>query len=114
MNRQRQKHIYCAFVSEPVNEIHGLKCVCPGTCEVVCGRREGELIKPMITLMRSQGVKPEKAFHFLSHSIPLSPASIHPSLLCPYAYTFLLFFTSDAKLSHPAAIWSFSVCVTQR
>lgn len=54
-------------------------CVCPGTCEVVCGRQEGKLIKPMITLMRSQGVKPEKAFHFLSDSTPLS--YLHLSIL---------------------------------
>lgn len=86
--------MYSVFVSEPVNEIYGLKCVrvcacvCPGTCEVVCGRREGKLIKPMITLMRSRGVKPEKAFHFLSHSSPLSPTSIYPSLL-----SLLLFFS---------------------
>lgn len=55
--------------------------VCPGTCEVLCGRQEGKLIKPMITLMRSQGVKPEKAFHFLSDFIPLFPTSIYHSLL---------------------------------
>lgn len=59
---------------------HVRLCVCPGTCEVVCGRQEGKLIKPMIALMRSQGVKPEKAFHFLSDSIPLFPTSIYQSL----------------------------------
>lgn len=74
-------------------EVSVCVCVCPGTCEVVCGRREGKLIKPMITLMRSRGVKPEKAFHFLSHSIPLSPTSISPSLL-----SLLLFFNSNAEV----------------
>lgn len=109
MNRERQKHMYCAFVCEPVDEIYGPKCVCPGTCEVVCGRREGKLIKPMITLMRSQGVKPETAFHFLSHSIPFSPASIHlSSTLMPILFScFSTVMPNSPPLVH--TVWSFSV-----
>lgn len=102
-NRPRQKHMYRVFLYTREwyigSEVYACACVCvcPGTCEVVCGRQERKLIKPMITLMRSQGVKLEKAFHFLSHSIPLSPTSIHPSLLYARVYTSALFFTGDIK-----------------
>ena len=107
-NRQRQKHMYRVFLytrgwyigSEVCGTfacMYVCECVCPGTCEVVCGRRGGKLIKPMITLMRSQGVKLEKAFHFLSHSIPLSLTSIHPSLLYTLVHASVLFFTRDIK-----------------
>lgn len=85
---EAEKHMHCVHLwanewkMEPTVCMRARMCVCvcPGTCEVVCGRQEGKLIKPMIALMRSQGVKPEKAFHFLSDSILLFPTSIYQSL----------------------------------
>lgn len=82
--------------------------VCPGTCEVVCGRQEGKLIKPMITLMRSQGVKPEKAFHFLSDSIPLFPTSIYQSFL------FLLFFFLNGRVESSHFCHLLAECHTKK
>lgn len=106
--RETKTHVLCVCLWAREWNICPEVCVCPGTCEVVCGRREGKLIKPMITLMRSQGVKPETAFHFLSHFIPLSPASIHPSLLYSHDYTFLLFLNRNSKLSPSGYLEFFS------